>query len=79
MINRYVQIALRRARYEMLEDGIFCATVPGLRGVVATARTLGNCREQLAELIEAWVLVRIARGLAVPVIGRERIQVRKAR
>src|SRR5262249_3254807 len=49
-----------------VDPGVYCATVPGLRGVVATASTLESCRDQLAEVIEEWVLVRVARGLPVP-------------
>jgi len=78
MISRYVQIALDRAKYRQLEDGSFCATVPGLRGVVATANRLEACRVQLAEVIEEWILVRVAHGLSVPAIGHQRIVVRKA-
>ena len=78
MISRYVQTALDRARYRQLDDGSFCATVPGLRGVIATAGRLESCRTQLAEVIEEWVLMRVALGLTVPPMGRQRIIIRKA-
>jgi predicted RNase H-like HicB family nuclease len=78
VISRYVQNALRRARYQELENHGYCATVSGLRGVVATGRSLEECREQLAEVIEEWVLVRVARGLNVPAMGGQKVQVRKA-
>jgi predicted RNase H-like HicB family nuclease len=78
MIGRYVERALRKARYVQLEDGSYCATVPGLRGVVATGASVETCREQLAEVIEAWVLVRVSRGLAVPAIGGATVHVKKA-
>ena len=78
MISRYVERALRKARYVQLEDGTYCATVPGLRGVVGTGVSVETCREQLAEVIEAWVLVRVARGLAVPAIGGATVHVKKA-
>ena len=70
--------ALRRARYSQIDGGVFCATVPGLRGVIATAPTLESCRDQLAEVVEEWVLVRVARGLTVPKLGRARVEVKKA-
>jgi len=66
MLVEYINRALRKAKYEMLEDGTFVATVPGLRGVLASAATVEGCRDQLAEVIEGWVLVRIAHGLPVP-------------
>lgn len=78
MISRYVQNALDRARYRELDDGSFCATVPGLRGVIANADRLEICRTQLAEVIEEWILTRVALGLAIPALGGQRILVRKA-
>jgi len=35
MIRQYVETALRRARYEKLRDGTFCAKVPRHRGGLA--------------------------------------------
>ena len=70
MIRQYVEEALRNARYDKLEDGTFYGEVQRLRGVVATGETLEECRNQLAEVIEEWVVVRVARGLAVPPLGR---------
>ena len=68
MVTDHVAAALRRARYQTVDDGLICATVPGLRGVIATAATVEGCRTELAEVIEAWLLVRVAR---VPVPGSE--------
>jgi predicted RNase H-like HicB family nuclease len=72
MIRQYVDAALRGARYEKLEDGTFYGEVPKLRGVLATAPNLEACRNQIAEVIEEWVLVRVAKGLPVPPLGRSR-------
>ena len=66
MISQYVTTALERARYRHIEDGTFAATVRGLKGVIETGATLEACRRALAELVEEWVLVRVARGLTVP-------------
>ena len=77
MILKYIDKALRRAHYTQPDSGVFCATVPGLRGVLATASTLEACRDQLAEVIEEWVLVRVARGLAVPPLGGVTVSVKK--
>jgi predicted RNase H-like HicB family nuclease len=67
VIRQYVDEALRSARYDKLEDGTFYGEVPRLRGVLATAETLEECRSQLAEVVEEWVLIRVARRLPVPV------------
>jgi len=59
-------------------DGGFCATVRGLRGVIAVGRTLEDCRTELAEVVEEWILVRVARGLAIPKLGGVSIRVKRA-
>lgn len=78
MISRYLAEALRRARYVALPGSGYAATVRGLRGVVAHARSLEECRAQLAEVVEEWVLVRVARGLLIPRLGKVSIRVRRA-
>ena len=78
MISRYVETALRRAKYAQLDEGGYCATVRGLAGVVAVGTSLESCRDQLAEVVEEWVLVRISRGLRVPSLGGVSVEVKKA-
>ncbi|MBI5497274.1 MAG: type II toxin-antitoxin system HicB family antitoxin [Deltaproteobacteria bacterium] len=77
MIIDYVTEALRRAHYQ-LADGEYCGTVAALPGVISTGVTLEACRDQLAEVVEGWVLVRVARGLPVPRLGRRTVVVKKA-
>ncbi len=48
MITAYLDKALRRARYRQVDGGTFCATVPGLQGVISTGPTLEARRDQLA-------------------------------
>lgn len=78
MIRQYVDEALRSGRYDKLEDGTFYGEVPRLRGVLATAETLEECRSQLAEVVEEWVLIRVARRLPVPRLGGVQVRVKKA-
>ena len=78
MLTRYVDKALRRAQYRPLEDGSYCATVRGLKGVIATGTTLEACRDQLAEVVEEWVLVRVSQGLGVPALDGAVVRIRRA-
>ncbi len=78
MITQYVAKALERAHYRLVDDGTFAATVKGLRGVIATGPSLEACRRDLASVIEEWVLVRVARGLPVPALGKTVVKVRRA-
>ena len=56
MIVEYVSEALKRARYEMIEDKEpFYGEVSGLKGVWATGETLEECREHLGEVLDGWI------------------------
>lgn len=70
MLTEYIQEALDRAHYEMIQDEEpYYGEVPGLDGVWATGKTLEECRRNLAEAIEDWLLFSIAKGLAIPPLG----------
>ncbi len=78
MISKYVAKALECAVYEKIDDGNHCASVRGLRGVLAVGPAFEVCRRQLAEVVEEWVLVRVARHLPIPKLGGVAIRVRRA-
>ena len=69
MLRNYIQAAMRQARYEILPDeGTFYGEIPGFDGVYANADKLETCREELEEVLEEWVLLRISRNLPLPVV-----------
>ena len=43
-------------------------SIPGFEGVWADASRLEDCRNELEEVLEAWLLFRLSRQLGVPVI-----------
>ncbi len=70
MLTQYIQAAMDRAKYEMIDDEEpFYGEVPGLDGVWATGETLELCRRQLADAIEDWLLFSLAKGLPIPSLG----------
>ena len=71
MLLQYIQSAMERAHYELIEDeDPFYGEVPPLAGVWATGKTLEECRRNLAEAIEDWMLFSIAKGLPIPALGQ---------
>lgn len=69
MILEYLQAALRHARYEILPgDGTFYSEIPECPGVYANSPTLEDCREELREVLDEWVLFRVHRQLPLPTI-----------
>jgi predicted RNase H-like HicB family nuclease len=75
MIVEYIEAALGKAKYDIIRDEEpYYGEVPGLKGVWATGKTLEECRKNLAEVIEGWIIVRIKKGLPIPPLGRCRIK-----
>lgn len=69
MLLEYIQAALRHAKYEILSDvGSYYGQIPECKGVYANAGTLEDCREELREVLEEWVLFRVHRNLPLPKI-----------
>lgn len=58
-----------QAEYNTLEDGSYVATVPVLQGVIAVGDSLEECRTDLIEVIEEWIVARLQWGYPVPPIG----------
>jgi predicted RNase H-like HicB family nuclease len=64
-----VRGAMRQAKYEILpDDGTFYGEIPGFEGVYGTGSTLEACREELEEVLEEWMLLRISQQLSLPVV-----------
>ena len=64
MLTNYIKAAMRRAKYEILpKDGTIYGEIPEFNGVYANADTLEACREELEEVLEEWILLRVSRQL----------------
>lgn len=69
MLTRYIQAALHKAKYKILsDDNTFYGEIPEFQGVWANAETLELCREELSEVLEEWILLRVAKSLPLPVV-----------
>jgi predicted RNase H-like HicB family nuclease len=74
MIREYIDMALKCAHYEMIQDEEpYYGEVKELQGVWATGKTLEECRQKLAETIDGWVLIRLSHGLSIPEVCGVRI------
>lgn len=78
MLTRYIDAAMSRAKYEMLEgEGGVYGHIPPCRGVWANASSVEQCRNELIEVLEDWLLFRIHKHLPIPKIGGVELKVRK--
>jgi predicted RNase H-like HicB family nuclease len=75
MLIEYIEEALKRAKYEIIEDeDPFYGEIEELPGVWATGKTLEECRNNLKEVIEGWILISIKKNLPIPKLGNYEIK-----
>jgi len=78
MLTKYLAAAMGHAHYEMLPgDGMYYGEIRKCRGVYATAPTLEKCRDELAQVLEDWVLFRVHQRLSVPTIDGVVLRVKR--
>ena len=67
MIQNFINTSLSGARYEIIDSGKhFYGEIKSLRGVWATGATLEECRSNLLEVLEGWLILRLRNKLPVP-------------
>lgn len=66
MLTDYIYKQLKEARYELLDDGTYYGEIPGLKGVWANAKKLEDCRRELQEVLEGWLILKIKDGDSIP-------------
>jgi len=69
-LQKYILAALSHANYEFDKNlKVYVASIPQLLGVVAQAKTIETAREELAGVVEDWVLIALQFGDEIPTIG----------
>ena len=69
MVTEYISAWMRIAVYEFSSDDSSCyGEIPGLQGVWAHSESLGQCRKELQQVLEDWLLLSIRLGHDIPSI-----------
>jgi len=66
MITEFLDKKLREAQYKLLKNGTYFGEIPHLKGVWASATTLEDCRQELQEILEDWLLLKLRDGDKIP-------------
>ena len=72
MLIEFIQKKMNSARYKKLEDGSYLGDISSVHGVWANAKTLSECKKELREVLEDWMLLNVYNrkkivGLRMPV------------
>lgn len=70
MIIEYINEALKLAKYEIIDDEEpYYGEIPAIQGVWASGKTLEECREQLKETLDEWIVLSFKKNLSIPEIN----------
>lgn len=77
MLEEYIQKALEIAKYKCIEDGSWYAEIDGFQGVWSNGVTVEECRRELKEVLEEWLLLKIKDGDPISSIKGVEIHIRE--
>lgn len=77
MLTEYISAAMYKAKYEILEDKSFYGEIPGFEGLYSNERTLEECRNELKNTLEDWILLSISKNLPIPIVDGKELTVRE--
>jgi len=67
MLSQYIQAAMQRTRYEIIKDELpYYGEISECPGVWASGRDLEECRGNLVEALEGWLVLSLQRDLPIP-------------
>ena len=74
-LSSYIQAAIALAKYKILKDGTFYGSIPGFRGVWSESGTLEECRKELQEVLEDWLVLKLRDGDPLHLVKGGRLKV----
>jgi predicted RNase H-like HicB family nuclease len=66
MLSEFIGKKLQSAQYKILKDGTFFGEIAGAKGVWANVANLEDCRADLREVLEEWILLKVRSGDKIP-------------
>lgn len=77
MIIEYCLKAIEKARYREMNDGTWFADIPGFKGVWANGVLIEECRKELIEVLEEWLILKLRDKDPIPTIDGLKIEIRE--
>ena len=75
ILLNYCEKALQKAQYKRLNDGTWFAEIEGFQGVWGNGLTVEECRQDLLEVLEEWIILKLQDGDPLPIIDGLEIKV----
>jgi predicted RNase H-like HicB family nuclease len=67
---------MEHAHYELIDQPgqPYYGEIPGLQGVMACAASLEECRAELEDALDAWIVLGLQLGQPIPPIGGKSLE-----
>ncbi len=66
MLTDFIYKKIQKAKYKLLDDNTYFGEIPSVKGVWANAKTLEDCRKELQEAFEDWLVLSIKTDKKIP-------------
>ncbi len=77
MLRSYINRALQKAQYKQLADSSWFAEIPGLDGVWGNGASIEDCRNELSEVLEEWVILKIHDHDEIPTMDGIELKIKR--
>ena len=77
MLVEYIQAAIETAEYKKLEDGSWFAEISGFEGIWANGKSVEECRKELIEVLEEWLILKLKDKDPIPVVKGININIKE--
>lgn len=78
MLTAYIEAVMKKAKYEIIKDEEpYYGEIPSIKGIWATGKTLEECRKNLKEALEDYIIISLEKHLSLPDIDGIRITTTK--
>lgn len=66
MLREYIKAAIGKAVYDINDDKTYYGDIPDLKSLFANESNREDCRNELEDSFEDWILLSISRHLPLP-------------
>ena len=78
MLTDYIEAVIKKAKYEIIKDEEpYYGEILSIKGIWATGKTLEECRKNLKEALEDYIIISLEKHLSLPEIDGIRITTTK--